>query len=129
MSARTSSCATSPAVSGCRSTAVTSGLARTGVIRPDPKDPSPLRIDEVLVRKMLVLFIRDEIAKARLRRAGVGVSGGVDSAVTVALATESLGPANVLGLFTPYRTSSGETHAPALSLSPTSAVALEAVPI
>ena len=66
---------------------------------------------------MLVLFIRDEIAKARLRRAVVGVSGGVDSAVTVALATEALGPANVLGLFTPYRTSSGESHDHALELS------------
>jgi NAD+ synthase len=80
---------------------VTSAFARTGVIHPDPKDPSPLRIDEVLVRKMLVLFIRDEIAKARLVRAVVGVSGGVDSAVTVALATLALGAENVLGWFTP----------------------------
>src|SRR5438105_14383564 len=117
MSARTSSCATSPAVSGCRSTAVTSGLARTGVIRPDPKDPSPLRIDEVLVRKMLVLFIREETAKARLRRAVVGVSGGVDSAVTAALATEALGPENVLGLFTPYQISSPESRAHAREVS------------
>jgi len=80
---------------------VTSTLARTGVIKPDPKDPSPLRIDEVLVRKMLVLFIRDETTKAGLKRAVVGVSGGVDSAVTVALAGEALGAENVLGLFTP----------------------------
>ena len=64
---------------------MTSALARTGVIRPDPKDPSPLRIDEVLVRKMLVLFIRDEIAKARLRRAVVedAVGRQVDLAVDV----------------------------------------------
>ncbi|TME66647.1 MAG: NAD+ synthase [Chloroflexi bacterium] len=78
---------------------------------------------------MLVLFIRDEIAKARLRRAVVGVSGGVDSAVTVALATEALGPANVLGLFTPYRTSSGESHDHALELSKKFGFALEEVPI
>ena len=89
---------------------MTDALARTGVIRPDPKDSSPLRIDEALVRKMLVLFIRDETAKARLRRAVVGVSGGVDSAVSVALASEALGAANVLGLFTPYRVSSEESR-------------------
>jgi NAD+ synthase len=89
---------------------VTEALARTGVIRPDPSDPSPLRIDEALVRKMLVLFVRDETAKAGLRRAVIGVSGGIDSAVAAALTTEALGPENVLGLFTPYRTSSAESR-------------------
>ena len=108
---------------------MTSALARTGVIRPDPKDPSPLRIDEVLVRKMLVLFIRDETAKARLRRAVVGVSGGVDSAVAVALVSEALGPKNVLGLFTPYRISSEESRRHAQELSRKYGFALEEVPI
>ena len=78
---------------------------------------------------MLVLFIRDETAKARLRRAVVGVSGGVDSAVTVALATEALGAANVLGLFTPYRTSSVESRDHARDLSRKLGFALEEVPI
>jgi NAD+ synthase len=99
------------------------------VIRPDPKDPSPLRIDEGLVRKMLILFIRDEIAKARLVRAVVGVSGGVDSAVTVALATLALGAENVLGLFTPYRSSSGESRDHAREVSRTFGFTLEEVPI
>jgi NAD+ synthase len=99
------------------------------VIRPDPKDPSPLRIDEVLVRKMLILFIREEIAKAGLGRAVVGVSGGVDSAVTAALATEALGPEKVLGLFTPYRISSPESRAHARELSRKFGFTLEEVPI
>ena len=88
-----------------------------------------MRIDEALVRKMLVLFIRDEIAKARLARAVVGVSGGVDSAVTVALATLALGAENVLGLFTPYRSSSGESRDHARELSRTFGFTLEEVPI
>src|SRR5947199_49750 len=113
----------------CPSSAVTNVLARTGVIRPDPKDPSPLRIDEVLVRKMLVLFIRDETAKARLRRAVVGVSGGVDSAVTAALASEALGAKNVLGLFTPYRISSPDSRAHAREVSLKFGFTLEEVPI
>ena len=108
---------------------MTSALVRTGVIRPDPHDASPLRIDEVLVRKMLVLFIRDETIKAGLKRAVVGVSGGVDSAVTVALACEALGPQNVLGLFTPYRTSSEESRRHALELARKLGFALEEVPI
>jgi NAD+ synthase len=99
------------------------------VIRPDPKDPSALRIDEALVRKMLVLFIRDEVAKARLRRAVVGVSGGVDSAVTAALATLALGAENVLGLFTPYRTVSQESRAHAREVSRLFGFTLEEVPI
>ena len=108
---------------------MTSALTRTGVIRPDPKDPSPLRIDESLVRKMLVLFIRDETEKAHLRRAVVGVSGGVDSAVTVALATYALGAENVLGLFTPYRTSAGESREHARQLARMFGFTLEEVPI
>jgi NAD+ synthase len=108
---------------------VTDVLTRTGVIRPDPKDPSPLRIDEALVRKMLVLFIRDETAKAGLRRAVVGVSGGVDSAVSVALAGEALGPDNVLGLFTPYRHSSEESRRHAGDLAKRFGFTLEEVAI
>jgi NAD+ synthase len=108
---------------------VTSGLGRTGVIRPDPKDSSPLRIDEVLVRKMCVLFIRDEVAKAGLTRAVVGVSGGVDSALAVALASEALGAERVLGLFTPYRHSSEESRRNAEQLARTFGFRLEEVPI
>jgi NAD+ synthase len=108
---------------------VTEVLARTGVIRPDPKDSSALRIDEVLVRKMLVLFIRDETSKAGLRRGVLGVSGGVDSAVSAALASEALGPKNVLGLFTPYRHSSEESRRHARTLSKIFGFTLEEVPI
>src|SRR5256886_13792604 len=78
---------------------------------------------------MLVLFIRDEVAKARLKRAVVGVSGGVDSAVTVVLAPIALGPGNVLGLFPPYRSSSGESRDHARELSRMFVFALEEVPI
>ena len=108
---------------------MTETLARTGVIRPNPKDPSPLRIDEVLVRKMLVSFIRDETAKAGLRRAVVGVSGGIDSAVTVALASEALGPERVLGLFTPYGTLSDESRDHAKAVARRFGFTLEEVPI
>ena len=75
-----------------------------GVIGVVPGDLTPLRIDEALVAKMLISFLRDETRKTGHRRLVLGVSGGVDSAVVAALAAAALGPENVLGLFTPYRT-------------------------
>ena len=67
-----------------------------------PEDLTPLRIDEVLVRKMLIGFLREETLKTGATRVVLGLSGGVDSAVVAALAAEALGPTNVLALFTPY---------------------------
>lgn len=75
-----------------------------------PGDLSPLRIDEVLVHRMLVSFLRDETAKAGLSRVVLGLSGGVDSAVVAALAAEAFGPERVTALFTPYRTSASESR-------------------
>ena len=49
------------------------------------------------------------MARRGFAKAVVGVSGGVDSAVTAFLATRALGPENVLGLRLPYRTSSPES--------------------
>ena len=82
---------------------------RIGAIRPDPNDPSPLRIDEALVRRILVAFLREETAKSGHRRVVVAVSGGIDSAAVAALAAEALGPNNMSALFMPYRTSSAES--------------------
>ena len=78
---------------------------------------------------MLVSFVRDETVKAGLKRAVIGVSGGIDSAVTAALASEALGPDNVLGLFTPYRRSSDESRLHAQAVSKAFGFRLEEVPI
>jgi len=75
--------------------------------------PHPLEIDAALVEEWLVMFIRDEMARRNFPRAVVGVSGGVDSAVTAYLAAKAIGPQNVLGLRMPYRTSSPDSLADA----------------
>ncbi|NOT08290.1 MAG: NAD+ synthase [Gemmatimonadales bacterium] len=75
---------------------------------------NPLEIDPELTRRWLVEFLRDEVKRRRgFCRAVVGVSGGVDSAVVLALAAEALGSGNVTALRMPYRTSSSDslTHA------------------
>jgi NAD+ synthase (glutamine-hydrolysing) len=75
--------------------------------------PPPLTIDSTLVTSWLVHFIRDEFARRGFTKAVVGLSGGVDSAVTAFLAAQALGAENVVGVRMPYRTSNPEslTHA------------------
>ena len=65
-----------------------------------------LQIDCAVARRILVDFVHDEICRTGLNRAVVGLSGGIDSALSCALAAEALGPQNVLAVCMPYATSS-----------------------
>lgn len=65
-----------------------------------------LSINCDLVRNILVRFIHSEITRTGYKRAVVNLSGGIDSAVSCVLATEALGPENVLAIRIPYKTSS-----------------------
>jgi NAD+ synthetase len=86
--------------------------ASVPVVQADRRSgPPPLTIDPVLVEEWLVRFLRDEMARRGFDTAVVGVSGGVDSAVTAYLAAKALGPKHVIGLRMPYRTSSPESLA------------------
>jgi len=58
-----------------------------------------------LLRQILVAFIRNEVLKTGLAGVVVGLSGGVDSALSAMLAVEALGPKNVLGVLMPYKSS------------------------
>ncbi len=69
-----------------------------------------MELDLDLVERTLIEFIRDEVRRRRgFERLVVGVSGGVDSAVSLFLACRALGPENVHGFRLPYRTSSPES--------------------
>ncbi len=59
-----------------------------------------------VIEKNLVSFLREETAKAGISRAVIGLSGGIDSAVSAFLSAKAFGPENVLGIMMPYRTSS-----------------------
>jgi len=68
-----------------------------------------LSINPDLARKILIGFINTEITRAGFSKAVVGLSGGIDSALSCVLAAEALGPENVLAVRMPYRTSSPES--------------------
>jgi NAD+ synthase len=76
-----------------------------------------LDIQPALVEEILVRFLRAEAGKFGFSRAVVGISGGVDSAVSAALAARAFEPGNVLGVMMPYRTSSPDSEADARKLA------------
>jgi len=65
-----------------------------------------LNINTDLAKTILTGFISSEINRAGFERAVVGLSGGIDSALSCYLAAEALGPENVLAVRMPYKTSS-----------------------
>jgi len=71
--------------------------------------PASLEIDGPLTEDWLVRFIRDEMSRRGFTCAVVGMSGGVDSAVTAYLAVRALGAKNVFGVRLPYSASSRES--------------------
>ncbi len=84
------------------------------VVRPDsgdPVGPPALEINAELTADWLINFIREEVHRRGFKAGVLGLSGGVDSAVTAFLAARALGPENVIGLRLPYRTSSPDSLA------------------
>lgn len=72
--------------------------------------PDPLAMDPALVERWLVRFLADELVRRRgMSTAVVGLSGGVDSAVTAYLCARAIGPQNLYCIRMPYATSSRES--------------------
>jgi NAD+ synthase (glutamine-hydrolysing) len=68
---------------------------RAGMIAGDDFTP------EAEIWNALVLGVRDYARKTRFRKVLLGLSGGVDSALTAAIAADAMGPENVLGVMMP----------------------------
>ena len=65
-----------------------------------------LSINTKLATQILSNFIQSELNRVGFKRAVLGLSGGLDSALTCFLSARALGAENVLAICMPYRTSS-----------------------
>ena len=70
---------------------------------------SPLLLNGEHVAQVLTIFIRDELRRTGLSKAVIGLSGGVDSALSTYLAARALGSENVHVLLMPYSNSTPES--------------------
>ncbi len=105
-------------------------LAPDGSLRPAPPAPdaSPEgQADEIF--RALSMGVRDYVRKCGFASAVVGLSGGIDSALTACLAADALGPANVLGVAMPSRFSSAHSREDARELASSLGIRFQEVPI
>jgi NAD+ synthase (glutamine-hydrolysing) len=92
-------------------------------------EAAPLIDDLEQMRLALELGLRDYVDKNGFREIVVGLSGGIDSALTAALAVEALGAERVHGVSMPSRFSSDETRTDARRLGETLGIDFREIPI
>jgi NAD+ synthase (glutamine-hydrolysing) len=81
------------------------------------------------VYRALTLGVRDYVRKNGFTRAVIGLSGGVDSALTAVLAVDALGAENVWGLFMPSPYTSQDSHDDVAELGRRLAISVRTIPI
>ena len=81
------------------------------------------------IYQALVLAVKDYVRKNGFTRVVIGVSGGVDSALTAVIAADALGVTNVLGIFMPSPYTSHESEADARELVQNLGIQLNVIPI
>jgi NAD+ synthase (glutamine-hydrolysing) len=77
----------------------------------------------------LVLGTRDYARKTGFKKAVIGLSGGIDSSLTAAIAVDALGPENVIGVSLPSRYSSEGSRSDAARLAENLSIPCLSVPI
>ena len=85
--------------------------------------------EEASAYSALVLGTRDYVRKCGFRKVLIGLSGGIDSALTAAIAVDALGRENVTGIAMPSQYSSEGSVADARALASNLGIRFEVVPI
>ncbi len=85
--------------------------------------------EQVAVYRGLVMGVRDYVRKCHFSSVVLGLSGGIDSALTAAIAVEALGPENVLGVALPSPYSSRDSLDDAKQLAENLGCRFEILPI
>ena len=112
-------------------------VAATTIVLPAPRAASataapsvtPFAAELEQMRRGLVLGLSDYVAKNGFRDVVIGVSGGIDSAVTAAIAVEALGADRVHSVSMPSRFSSEATRDDARAVSEALGVDFREIPI
>ena len=81
------------------------------------------------VYRALTLGVRDYVRKNGFTRAVIGLSGGVDSALTAVIAVDALGAENVWGLFMPSPYTSQDSYDDVAELGKRLAISVRTIPI
>ena len=81
------------------------------------------------VYRALVTGTRDYVLKSGFRGAVIGLSGGIDSALTTAIAADALGPERVTTFFMPSQYTSGQSWDDSKALTDNLGVRLVSLPI
>ncbi len=97
--------------------------------RIEPQKPAQLPENEEQVWLACVLGLRDYVRKNRFPGVVLGLSGGIDSAVVAAMATDALGAAAVHCIMLPYSYTSPESLADAEACAKALGVRYDTVPI
>lgn len=82
---------------------VTFSVDESGVATPQPGESAPIYDEVESVYKALVLGVRDYIHKNGFPGAIIGLSGGIDSALTLAITVDAIGAENVEAVMMPSR--------------------------
>jgi NAD+ synthase (glutamine-hydrolysing) len=85
--------------------------------------------EEASVYAALVLGTRDYVRKCGFRQVIIGLSGGIDSALTATIAAEAVGPENVIGVGMPGPYSSEGSISDAQALAENLGIRFELLPI
>ncbi len=94
--------------------------------QPLVKLPQPA---SALIHDALVLGIKDYFRKQNFKKAILGLSGGIDSALVAVLAARALGAENVLGLMMPSQFSSDHSISDSLELASNIGIEVQQIPI
>lgn len=119
---------------GARATGFDAPYASKQALEPRPQgsghnriEPYPDRLDSI--RHALVLGLRDYVKKCGFDSVVLGLSGGIDSAITAALAVEALGANHVHGVAMPSRYSSDHSVQDAEALARNLGIDYRVIPI
>lgn len=98
-------------------------------VQPQPAACAPLQSEEASVYDALVLGVRDYVERNGFKGVVLGLSGGIDSALTLAVAVDALGAERVEAVMMPYRYTAQISLEDAEAEARTLGVSYEVLPI